>query len=106
MPLVERLRQLATEPSLSYRWPDCLVALKEAATEIERLERSYSEGLEAWRVNSRESAERIAGLEMCNASMVSTLRDIASMGRTKGCESARHRLRELGYDVPDYDSMT
>jgi hypothetical protein len=30
------------------------------------------------------------------ASAIRTLQDIAAMGRTKGCESARHRLIELG----------
>lgn len=39
-------------------------------------------------------------------SAVNTLRDIADMGRKAGSESARHRLRELGIDCPDYGSMT
>ncbi len=39
-------------------------------------------------------------------SAVNTLRDIADMGRKAGSESARHRLRELGIECPDYGSMT
>lgn len=39
-------------------------------------------------------------------SAINTLKDIAAMGRKAGSESARHRLIQLGIDVPDYGSMT
>jgi hypothetical protein len=36
-------------------------------------------------------------------SAVRTLQDIAAMGKTKGCESARHRLIELGEEAWNND---
>jgi hypothetical protein len=48
----------------------------------------------------------VALLRTKYASAVFTLKDIAAMGRKAGSESARHRLIELGEDVPDYGSMT
>lgn len=51
---------------------------------------------------SRELAEERARLD----SAIRTLQEIAAMGRKAGSELARHRLHELGVDVPDYGSMT
>lgn len=48
----------------------------------------------------------LLAIEKSYASAVNTLQDIAAMGKKAGSESARHRLIELGVDVPDYGSMT
>ena len=54
----------------------------------------------------RAGADELDALAARFDSAVNTLRDIADMGRKAGSESARHRLRELGIDCPDYGSMT
>jgi len=100
--LVTRLRKLDNSVTRGVHYGFEQSIWLECAAEIERLERELHAGLDAWRVNSRESAARIDALERSYGMACGILRLIECGQRSDGTWNRdREACRQLAADFFD-----